>query len=407
MSRLCVYMLPLSPDYSGAASALFDMNGICVMHDASGCTGNYTGYDEPRWLGSRSAVYCSGLRRMDAIMGNDEKYIQRTIEAAKELRPDLIAFLGSPVPMLIGTDLKGMAMEVENETGIPSFGFDTTGLDYYDKGASDVFLALAKRFCRKRTSDSICDQGKTEEQVKKKKVNILGILPIDFGNQGNPQRLFAFVEGLGYEINARYGIGSSVDQIQRTTEADLNIVVSKSGLLVAKYLQKKYDMPYVCGVPVADGTFFVERLQRALGGEEPGVQTEKTLTEVQDRKSTAQQAYHRGVLIIHEQIFANEIREMLSAQTERKITVATLFGLEQELAAPQDVDIQNESEAIREINSGKYAYVIADPEFYRVIHRDDVTLLGLPHVAVSSKLHWDEYMDYLGEDIPRLIKAIP
>ncbi|MFQ9151845.1 MAG: hypothetical protein ACLR6B_10470 [Blautia sp.] len=72
MSRLCVFMLPLAPDYSGAASALFDLKGIVVMHDASGCTGNFTGYDEPRWMGSRSAVYCSGLRRMDAVLGNDE-----------------------------------------------------------------------------------------------------------------------------------------------------------------------------------------------------------------------------------------------------------------------------------------------------------------------------------------------
>ena len=43
MSRLCVFMLPLAPDYSGAASALFDLGGIVVMHDASGCTGNFTG----------------------------------------------------------------------------------------------------------------------------------------------------------------------------------------------------------------------------------------------------------------------------------------------------------------------------------------------------------------------------
>ncbi|MFQ9086536.1 MAG: hypothetical protein ACLR6H_07100 [Roseburia sp.] len=47
----------------------FDLGGIIVMHDASGCTGNYTGYDEPRWIGSKSAVFCSGLRRIDAVMG--------------------------------------------------------------------------------------------------------------------------------------------------------------------------------------------------------------------------------------------------------------------------------------------------------------------------------------------------
>ena len=76
MSRLNVFMYPISPDYSGAAAALFDLGGITVMHDASGCTGNYTGYDEPRWLGSRSATYCSGLRRMDAVLGNEQMWGQ-------------------------------------------------------------------------------------------------------------------------------------------------------------------------------------------------------------------------------------------------------------------------------------------------------------------------------------------
>ena len=98
-------MLPLAPDYSGAASALFDLGGSVVMHDASGCTGNFTGYDEPRWMGSRSAVYCSGLRRMDAVLGNDEKFIVATLKAAEDLNPSIIAYLGSPVPTVIGTDL--------------------------------------------------------------------------------------------------------------------------------------------------------------------------------------------------------------------------------------------------------------------------------------------------------------
>ena len=103
MSRLSITLPPLAPDYSGAASAFFDLGGIVVMHDASGCTGNYTGYDEPRWLNSRSAVYCSGLRRMDAVLGNDDKFIQMALNAAESLDPTLIAFLGSPVPMIIGT----------------------------------------------------------------------------------------------------------------------------------------------------------------------------------------------------------------------------------------------------------------------------------------------------------------
>ena len=112
MSKLCISLPPFAPDYSGAASALFELGGMIIIHDASGCTGNYTSFDEPRWFGSSSAVYCSGLRHMDAILGNDEKLIKETADAAGSIKPKFIAVLGSPVPTVIGTDLKGVAKEI-------------------------------------------------------------------------------------------------------------------------------------------------------------------------------------------------------------------------------------------------------------------------------------------------------
>lgn len=40
----------LSPDFSGVCSTpSFELGGILAIHDAGGCTGTYTGYDEPRW----------------------------------------------------------------------------------------------------------------------------------------------------------------------------------------------------------------------------------------------------------------------------------------------------------------------------------------------------------------------
>ena len=109
-----MYLPPFSPDYSGAGSILFDLNSLTVMHDAGGCTGNYTGHDEPRWYGSTATVFCSALRMIDVIMGNDEKLKENVLEAVKTLNPELIALVGSPVPMVIGMDLKGLALEIEN-----------------------------------------------------------------------------------------------------------------------------------------------------------------------------------------------------------------------------------------------------------------------------------------------------
>ncbi len=79
MYKLAVRLPPFSPDYSGVCSALFELGGMLVIHDASGCTGNYTGYDEPRWYDSNALVYCSGLREMDAVLGDDDKFIEKIV----------------------------------------------------------------------------------------------------------------------------------------------------------------------------------------------------------------------------------------------------------------------------------------------------------------------------------------
>lgn len=148
MRKLCIKLPPFAPDYSGVCSALYELGGMSVIHDASGCTGNYTGFDEPRWYDNQKLVFCSGLRELDAVLGDDEKLINKVRMAAEDLKPEFITVLGSPVPMIIGSDFTGIAKEIENMTKVPSLGFDTTGLNYYDIGISQAYLELAKRFVK-------------------------------------------------------------------------------------------------------------------------------------------------------------------------------------------------------------------------------------------------------------------
>jgi nitrogenase molybdenum-iron protein alpha/beta subunit len=149
MEQLWITLPALAPDYSGVCSAMFDLGGICVIHDASGCTGNYTGYDEPRWYGSSSKIFCSGLREIDAVLGRDDKLIDNVLKAGEVINPTMYTVIGSPVPMAIGSDMKGIAYEIEERTGIPSFGFDTNGLGLYNKGVSMAMCELIRRFTKK------------------------------------------------------------------------------------------------------------------------------------------------------------------------------------------------------------------------------------------------------------------
>lgn len=79
MKGLRLYLPPFAPDTSGAAAVLYPLGGMVIIVDAGGCAGNICGFDEPRWQeeGAKSAVFSAGLRDMDAIMGRDDKLIEK------------------------------------------------------------------------------------------------------------------------------------------------------------------------------------------------------------------------------------------------------------------------------------------------------------------------------------------
>ena len=100
-------------DVSGVCSALYELGGMTVMHDPSGCNSTYNTHDEIRWYEQDSMIYISGLTEIDAVMGNDEKMICDIELAAEELKPKFIALAGSPIPYMNGTDFPAIARMLE------------------------------------------------------------------------------------------------------------------------------------------------------------------------------------------------------------------------------------------------------------------------------------------------------
>ena len=102
-------ILPVyAADISGICSALYELGGMTVMHDASGCNSTYTTHDEPRWYSMDSMVYISALSELEAVMGDDEKLVRDIVDAALNLCPAFICIGGTPIPMMMGTDLRGL-----------------------------------------------------------------------------------------------------------------------------------------------------------------------------------------------------------------------------------------------------------------------------------------------------------
>ena len=384
MSKLCITLPPFAPDFSGAASALFDLGGMVVIHDASGCTGSYTGYDEPRWYANNSAVFCSGLRHMDAVLGDDEKFIKRMEEAAESLHPRFIAILGSPVPMVIGTDFVGFANDIEYRTGIPAIGIATHGLAYYGKGIVDAMVALMKKFVKEK------------RETIPGTINLLGITPLDFHTNGNSEDFRLLFERHGINVLASYSMGMQIEDLQNSVAAQWNVAVSQAGVELAKYMEKEHGIPYVVVTPLGNGDLAVEKVKHALNGE----QLDESTSDCKEAE----------ILIVGEQVISNSIREYLQKYHQRSgIVVAGLFDISEEWMQPGDIAVKHELQLRKLLNSKRFKAVVGDPMLKDLITPEAMQTMNfyeMPHVALSSKVHWDEHKRFLSTAMEAWLREI-
>ena len=372
MARLSLWLPPFSPDYSGASAVLFDLKTVTAMHDASGCTGNYTGYDDPRWYGSHSGIFCSGLRQVAAVLGDDEKLIKKMEAAARDIQPDLMALVGSPVPMVIGADLEGIAVELEERTGIPSFGFDTTGTAYYDRGAFRAAKALMDRYTAKQAA---------KEAAIERRVNILGALPMDFGKGEEIRDFKRFLAENGYETGLCLAMDYSLSDLKEAASAQVNLAVSRFGFLMAQYMEQRFRIPYLCGFPAGESgeKAWLEALERVRETKHSEI-----LNAVEQKDGTEDMS----VLIVGEQVMSNSLRYALFRDMGiTRVTVGCLYGPEPALTLPGDLDLSDEKKIRQAMNRPEYQMIIADP-FLKVLLPENTEKKFLPfsQYAVSSKL---------------------
>ena len=386
MKNLSIWLPPFSPDYSGAASVMFDFNALTAMHDAAGCTGNYTGYDEPRWYNSERNIFCSGLREIDAVLGNDKVLTDKMIAAAKSLKPELLALIGTPVPMLIGTDLKGLAKELEAESGLPAIGIETTGTVYYDKGIFWAWKELIDKFA---DFDGEKNGGSS---ASKKRVNIIGANPIDFVRSENIEGLKRLLTQSGFTVNFCAMEKLTVQNVKMLGRAQANIAVSQAGFLIADYLYKKGGMPYIAGYPVGERECgpFVQKL------EDVSSRKENCVWGAESGRTESEQA---SVLCLGEQIFCNSLRCALKRQYGiGGICVGTIFGLHKEAAQTDDTALRDESEIKAHINKAEFKAVIGDPFFKNLLKKSEQkAFIEVPHFGVSSKFHRKDAPYFIGE----------
>lgn len=356
MKGLLRYLSPLAPDQSGAASVLYGMDCITVICDAGGCTGNICGFDEPRWHDKPGALFSAGLRDMDAILGRDDRLVEKLADAAKRIDASFSAIIGTPVPAVIGTDYRALSRLAEKKCGMPSLAVECTGTRLYDEGESETYLTLFKKFTEKP------DEPQTNAEGAPRILGILGMTPLGISltdGKAFLQKNNLFSE---YDEICAYGMGDGLESVKNAARVTENLVVSPSGLKAAKYLEKTYGIPYRWGFP------FISR--------------ELTETLEQPRKGK--------MLVIHQQAAAVRAREILEEASPEglEVTCATWFLQPKELKRDGDLHLETEAQFAELCREGGFDTILADQEFLRAAKFLGFKgeLIEFPHFSVSGVL---------------------
>ena len=414
--RQAYRIIPIyTADVSGVCSALYELGGMTVMHDPSGCNSTYNTHDEIRWYDEDSLIFISGLTEIDAIMGNDEKFIHDIEEAASELKPRFIALASSPIPYMNGTDFPAIAEVTEQDTGIPTFAVPTNGMHDYVHGAGMALEAIAEHFVLPKSHAEDVSNKNTEGKGRNRLVNLLGVTPLDFGPLDHAETMKRSLEQYGWQINSMWAMGDSLDQLSKSADAAVNGVVSSVGLRAAKVLQRKFGTPYVVGAPVGR---FTEKLSEAMeavvssakgfaaseieknaqtrhlseteAAQEPAdnvvyAACRKVSENLQDANKAEENTRHQAeITLIGEPVTMGSLAAAIELQYGRSVRVLCPLEETEGLLAPGDEAVCGEEMMEEKL---KDAGIIAADPLYRPICPKDAQFYELPHIAFSGRIY--------------------
>lgn len=384
MKQVAGLISTYSSDEFGICSALFELGGMVVMHDASGCNSTYTTHDEPRWYDMDSMIFISAISESEAIMGDDDKFIGDLIETAGELHPEFIALVGAPIPYMIGTDLDAIAAVVSRETGIPCFGFPANGMHHYTTGVSMALKRIVEEFAGEAVPG--------EKEKRRTVVNILGATPLDFSVNGSVDSMKQWIADHEMEMGVCLSMGCSLEDVRRLKEADVNLVVSYGGLAAAEVLEERFGIPYVVGVPF--GETFSGRLAAML---KQSAAAKVNRCAYQKDPQEPEPGDVRAV-IIGESVFCGSLAEAVEMDTGIPVRLLCPLDTEEQLLRSGDLETPEEDDLIREIDRADV--VIADP-LYRTL-AEGKWFYELPHEAFSGRIYDSVNPDLIGKKIEKV-----
>ncbi|MDR2089274.1 MAG: hypothetical protein LBP73_07960 [Clostridiales Family XIII bacterium] len=246
----------------GAIAAINALpRSVSIVHASGGCGSSLSGVYNSA-AGYFGSGYCSGnmestsnIAEKEIIFGGEDKLLDEIRTSIEIIDADLYFVLSGCQVEMIGEDTVGTAKRFQGGDvrvlAANTPGFAGNSYHGYDTVMAEIAKSLVKRKDKKRTNV----------------VNILGIVPgQDVFYKGNLREIKRILFALGLKANTFFGENETVEDIENSGDAALNLVFSEFyGVKAAKTFEEVHGIPYIqTDLPIGDTA--TERFIRLVAG---------------------------------------------------------------------------------------------------------------------------------------------
>lgn len=354
MQGLYCKLSPFTPDIAGAMALFADCSALVVPFDMNGSVStfrNRVGVEDNSPVRVVSAL---GARQVEYVMGDAQAFAQEVAHLRELYGGEFIVLLPGPVAAMAGIDLEALASQMSEELGCRVVGINCTGNAAYDEGLSKAMLAVFKQ-----VKAVMPGTGAVSAELERKGVNLLGLNRVDHNDAATHEYLIERVcAATGEDIVSIWGVRDSWPQWERAVLARENIVMSASAMKLAQAVEREWGIPY-------------RRVDEVLG------------CEANEQRPRA--ACDGGrVLVVHEQLAGNLIRNMLEAHGF-EANVASFHKTLPAARRDDDVRLKGEADFEQLLATGAYDALVGDPALEACMPRG-LKFVPCEHSAVAHIL---------------------
>ena len=249
----------------GAVSVLKAIGGVVpIIHSTAGCAvqEKYISNAANGYTADNYTLACTNVIEKQIIFGGSARLREQIKNTVKVLEGELYVVVSGCASEIVGDDIGAMTKEAA-EQGYPVINISTPGFkghsfDAYVKVTKGIIEGLSKSYNRESAVDRVL-------------INIFGIAPnLDPYWEGNLEELHTLLEEAGFRANPLFGYRSTVENWKQIRNAGLNVVFTGWGLEIARYLEEKFDTPYIYMDEVPFGIEGIEEILERLAAAHSG-----------------------------------------------------------------------------------------------------------------------------------------